>query len=44
VTSFVRRDVATLRRAPDSESEWLVNDLEAMLQRVAGSSSGSVLI
>ena len=31
-------EVATLRRAPDSESEAVANNLGAMLQRVAGSS------
>jgi hypothetical protein len=44
IRDCVRRNVATLRRAPDNESELVVNDLSAMLQRVAGSSTGSVLI
>ena len=34
----VRSEVATLRRAPDSESEVVANNLGAILQRVAGSS------
>ena len=34
----VRREVATLRRAPDKESEVVANNLGAILQRVAGSS------
>jgi hypothetical protein len=34
----VRSEVATLRRAPDSESEVVANNLGVMLQRVAGSS------
>ena len=34
----VRSEVTTPRRAPDSESEVVANNLGAMLQRVAGSS------
>jgi hypothetical protein len=34
----VRSEVTTLRRAPDSESEVVANNLGAMLPRVAGSS------
>ena len=34
----VRSEVATLRRAPDNESEAVTNNLGVMLQRVAGSS------
>ena len=34
----VRREVASLRRAPDSESQASASHLEAVLQRVAGSS------
>ena len=34
----VRSEVATLRRAPDSESEAVANSLGTMLERVAGSS------
>jgi cell division septum initiation protein DivIVA len=33
-----RGEVATLRRAPDNESEVVANNLGAILQRVAGSS------
>jgi cell division septum initiation protein DivIVA len=33
-----RGEVATLRRAPDKESEVVANNLGAILQRVAGSS------
>jgi hypothetical protein len=33
-----RGEVATLRRAPDSESEAAANNLGAVLQRVAGTS------
>jgi len=32
------REVASVRRAPDSESEIVANNLEAMLRRVGGSS------
>jgi hypothetical protein len=34
----VRREVASLRRAPDNESQAFANNLGAMLERVAGSS------
>jgi hypothetical protein len=34
----VRNEVATLRRAPDNDSQAFTNNLGAMMQRVAGSS------
>jgi hypothetical protein len=38
IREFVRRDVATLRRSPEADSEVVANNISALLQRVAGSS------
>ena len=38
IREFVRRDVATLRRTPEAESEVVANNIGTLLQRVAGSS------
>ena len=38
IREFVRRDVSTLRRAPEAESEAVANNIGTLLQRVAGSS------
>ena len=38
IREFVRRDVATLRRTPEAESEAVANNIGTLLQRVAGSS------
>ena len=38
IREFVRRDVATLRRQPENESEMVANNIGTLLQRVAGTS------
>jgi PleD family two-component response regulator len=38
IREFVRRDVATFRRNPESESEMVANNISSLLQRVAGTS------
>jgi hypothetical protein len=38
IREFVRRDVATLRRSPEADSEAVANNISTLLQRVAGSS------
>jgi len=38
IREFVRRDVATLRRQPENESEMVANNIGNLLQRVAGTS------
>jgi hypothetical protein len=38
IREFVRRDVATLRRTPEAESEAVASNIGTLLQRVAGSS------
>jgi hypothetical protein len=38
IREFVRRDVATLRRSPEADSEAVANNIGTLLQRVAGSS------
>jgi hypothetical protein len=38
IREFVRRDGASLRRAPETDSELVANNVSALLQRVAGSS------
>jgi hypothetical protein len=38
IREFVRRDSATLRRAPDTDSELVAGNISTLLQRVAGSS------
>src|SRR5947209_12016789 len=38
IREFVRRDGASLRRAPDTDSELVANNISTLLQRVAGSS------
>lgn len=38
IREFVRRDVATLRRSSEAESEAVANNITTLLQRVAGSS------
>ena len=38
IREFVRRDVATLRRPPESDSEMVASHIGSLLQRVAGTS------
>jgi hypothetical protein len=38
IREFVRRDGASLRRAPESDSELVANNISSLLQRVAGTS------
>jgi hypothetical protein len=38
IREFVRRDVATLRRPPESDSEMVATNIGSLLQRVAGTS------
>ena len=38
IRDFVRRDVATLRRQSESDSELIANNIGSLLQRVAGTS------
>ena len=38
IREFVRRDVATLRRQPENESEMVASNIGNLLQRVAGTS------
>jgi len=38
IREFVRRDVATLRRQPENESEMVASNIGTLLQRVAGTS------
>jgi len=38
IREFVRRDVSTLRRSAESESELVANNIGTLLQRVAGTS------
>ena len=38
IREFVRRDVATLRRQPDSDSEMVASNISSLLQRVSGTS------
>jgi hypothetical protein len=38
IREFVRRDVATLRRSAEVESETVANNIGTLVQRVAGSS------
>ena len=38
IREFVRRDVATLRRQPESDSEIVASNISTLLQRVAGTS------
>jgi hypothetical protein len=38
IREFVRRDPSALRRAPDNDSELVANNINGLLQRVAGSS------
>jgi hypothetical protein len=38
IREFVRRDVATLRRHAENDSEMVANNINALLQRVAGTS------
>jgi hypothetical protein len=38
IREFVRRDVATLRRQPESDSEMVASNIGNLLQRVAGTS------
>jgi hypothetical protein len=38
IRDFVRRDVATLRRSPESDSEMVAGNINTLLQRVAGTS------
>ncbi|HEY7301419.1 MAG TPA: hypothetical protein VH684_26305 [Xanthobacteraceae bacterium] len=38
IRDFVRRDGPNLRRAPESDSELVANNIVALLQRVAGTS------
>ena len=38
IREFVRRDGANLRRAPETDSEMVANNITTLLQRVAGTS------
>jgi hypothetical protein len=38
IREFVRRDVSTLRRQPESDSEMVASNIGTLLQRVAGTS------
>ena len=38
IREFVRRDVATLRRSPESDSEMVASNIGTLLQRVSGTS------
>jgi hypothetical protein len=38
IREFVRRDIATLRRQPESDSEMVASNIGSLLQRVAGTS------
>jgi len=38
IREFVRRDGAGLRRAPETDSELVANNISSLLQRVAGTS------
>ena len=38
----IRRDVATLRRAPESDSELVVKNIGALVQRASGSSLAEI--
>jgi transposase len=38
IREFVRRDVATLRRQPESDSEMVASNISSLLQRVSGTS------
>jgi hypothetical protein len=38
IREFVRRDIAALRRQPESESEMVAGNIGSLLQRVAGTS------
>jgi hypothetical protein len=38
IREFVRRDGASLRRAPETDSELVANNIMSLLQRVAGTS------
>lgn len=38
IREFVRRDVATLRRHAESDSEMVASNINSLLQRVAGTS------
>jgi hypothetical protein len=38
IREFVRRDVATLRRPPENDSEMVASNIGNLLQRVAGTS------
>jgi len=38
IREFVRRDDANLRRAPETDSEMVANNITTLLQRVAGTS------
>jgi hypothetical protein len=42
IREFVRRDVATLRRTPEADSELVANNISTLLQRVAGSSVAEI--
>src|SRR5262245_15464307 len=38
IREFVRRDVSTLRRHPENETEMVASNISSLLQRVAGTS------
>ncbi len=42
IREFVRRDVATLRRSAESDSEMVASNITTLLQRVAGTSVGEI--
>ena len=38
IREFVRKDVAALRRQPETDSEMVANNISSLLQRVSGTS------
>jgi hypothetical protein len=42
IRDFVRRDGGSLRRAPETESELVANNIMSLLQRVAGTSTKDI--
>src|SRR5262249_24839378 len=42
IREFVRRDVATLRRPPETDSEMVASNIGSPLQRVAGTSGQEI--
>jgi hypothetical protein len=42
IREFVRRDGGSLRRAPETDSELVANNIMSLLQRVAGTSMNDI--